>query len=135
MLEYRNPTHTRSTAIDVEINHPEFGWIPFTASPDDPEAMGRELFAAITAAGDIAPFVDLEPAPYQIAKTTPWLRMTDDEAATMDGVMSQTDARLKQIYMAATYLASNDPLWATLHQMLSDQFGEERADELLAPET
>ncbi|AYD02187.1 hypothetical protein [Neorhizobium sp. NCHU2750] len=85
-------------------------------------------------------FVILDPPPappsvYQISKTTPWLRMTDDEAATMDAVMSETTARLKQIYMAATYLASNDPLWATLHEMLVNAFGSDRADQLLAPET
>lgn len=85
------------------------------------------------------PMVPVEPAAppttYQIAKTTPWLRMTDDEAATADAVMSETSARLKQIYMAASYLSSGDPLWMTLHQLLADQFGDERADELLAPES
>lgn len=30
--------------IDCEIEHPEYGWIPFTAAPDDPELHGRELF-------------------------------------------------------------------------------------------
>ncbi|MBB4347935.1 hypothetical protein [Aliirhizobium cellulosilyticum] len=86
---------------------------------------------------EIGPFVPPQPEPalYQISKTTPWLRMTDEEAAVMDAVMSETGARLKQIYMAATYLASNDPLWATLHEMLANAFGSARADQLLAPET
>lgn len=75
------------------------------------------------------------PAVYQIAKTTPWLRMTDDEAATMDAVMSETSARVKQIYMAAQYLASNDPLWQTLSQILTDSFGADRAAAILAPES
>lgn len=76
-----------------------------------------------------------ESATYRISKTTPWLRMTEDEAATIDGVMSQTDARLKQIYMAATYLDSADELWATMMTILTDAFGATRANELLAPET
>lgn len=41
---YRNAVHTESGAIDLEINHPRFGWIPFTASPDDQEDYGREIF-------------------------------------------------------------------------------------------
>lgn len=32
------------TAIDLIVDHPEFGPIPFTASVDDVEAHGRELF-------------------------------------------------------------------------------------------
>lgn len=27
--------NAENTAFDVEINHPEFGWIPYTLSPDD----------------------------------------------------------------------------------------------------
>lgn len=43
---WRNPRFTASGAVDVEVEHPEFGWIPFTASPDDPEEHGRTLFHA-----------------------------------------------------------------------------------------
>lgn len=44
-------------AIDCEIDHPTLGWIPFTATADDPEPLGRDLHAAITRgeAGEIAP--------------------------------------------------------------------------------
>lgn len=74
---------------------------------------------------------------YRIAKTTPWLRMSEEESAIMDAVMSKTTARLKQIYMAAQYLGSDDDLWAVLYQMLADNLpgGEARATELLAPES
>lgn len=78
----------------------------------------------------------LPPQPYQIAKTTPWLRMTEDEAAIMDAVMSETTARLKQIYMAAQYLSSGDDLWNVMHQLLADNLpgGDARATVLLAAE-
>lgn len=74
--------------------------------------------------------------PYRIAKTTPWLRMTADEARIMDGVMTETDAQMKQIYNAAQYLSSDDQFWQTLHQLIADNLpgGSARADELLAPE-
>jgi hypothetical protein len=45
-MEYRNAKFTSQGTIDCEINHPEFGWIPFTASPDDHEQLGRDIYAA-----------------------------------------------------------------------------------------
>jgi hypothetical protein len=56
MVEYRTPAFNASGSIDVEINHPDFGWIPFTASPDDCEDHGRQMFA------DLQP----EAAPYEV---------------------------------------------------------------------
>jgi hypothetical protein len=41
----RNPVGT----IDMEIDHPAYGWIPFTASPNDVELHGRELYAQVNA--------------------------------------------------------------------------------------
>jgi hypothetical protein len=34
-MEIRNPIYNVFGTIDCEINHPDYGWIPFTASPDD----------------------------------------------------------------------------------------------------
>ena len=44
MIEYSNPRYTAAGTIDVDINHPDFGWIPFTADPDDVEPHGRQIF-------------------------------------------------------------------------------------------
>ncbi|WP_320194952.1 hypothetical protein RMR10_011860 [Agrobacterium rosae] len=76
------------------------------------------------------------PPVYTIAKTTPWLRMTSDEAAIMDAVMTETDAQQRQIYMAAQYLSSNDPLWQTLRMLMRENLpgGDARANQILAPE-
>lgn len=82
---------------------------------------------------EVEPYTPLPPR-YRIAKTTPWLRMTDPEAASMETAMNAAPARLRQIYAAATYLNSADELWPTLRGMLVQQFGQARADELLAPE-
>lgn len=43
----RNPRFNALGTIDCELKHPEFGWIPFTASPADAEAHGRELHASL----------------------------------------------------------------------------------------
>jgi len=62
-MEYRRPTFAASGVINCEIEHAKHGWIPFTASPDDPEAHGRDIYEAIMAAGGVAPFVAPDPVP------------------------------------------------------------------------
>jgi len=34
-MEYRNARYFNQNIIDCEINHPQYGWIPFTADPKD----------------------------------------------------------------------------------------------------
>jgi hypothetical protein len=55
-MEYRNPKYNRHGTIDCEINHEKFGWIPFTASPDDIEQKGRDLYEVLVK-GNVAPYV------------------------------------------------------------------------------
>lgn len=60
-MEYRNPVYTEAGTINVEIDHPDFGWIPFTADPNDPEPHGRQMFEDLK--DEAAPYVppdDLE---------------------------------------------------------------------------
>lgn len=49
-LEYRNAVLNGDGTFDCEINHPQFGWIPFTADPNDVEPHGRAIWAAINEA-------------------------------------------------------------------------------------
>lgn len=62
-MRTRNPVwaNTENTLIDCEIEHPKYGWIPFTASPIDTEQHGREIFAAL-AQGAVGEYV-APPAP------------------------------------------------------------------------
>jgi len=61
-METRNPTYNHVGTIDCEINHPVYGWLPFTATPDDVEPLGREIFAATRASAGkyVAPPVNLD---------------------------------------------------------------------------
>lgn len=60
-MEYRNATFNQFGTVDCEINHPVYGWIPTTVSPDDgPTA---PLYAMIVAAGGIKPYVPPIPPP------------------------------------------------------------------------
>lgn len=54
-MNIRNPIFTEDGRIDCEIEHPVYGWIPFTADPDDIEAYGADIYEAALA---------MEPAPY-----------------------------------------------------------------------
>lgn len=58
-MDVRNLKFNESGAVDCEINHPNYGWIPFTASPDDAEKFGRDIYAAAVAGsyGDISEYV------------------------------------------------------------------------------
>jgi hypothetical protein len=38
-MNYRNPLYTENGWIDCEIEHPEYGWIPFTCDPSDTGAL------------------------------------------------------------------------------------------------
>lgn len=57
--EVKNLKYNWLDTIDLELNHPTYGWIPFTASPDDVEEHGKAIYAKAIAGdyGPIAPFV------------------------------------------------------------------------------
>lgn len=67
-MDIQNLQYNASGTIDCEINHPLHGWIPFTASPDDVEPLGPEIYSRAVAGefGPIAPYVAPTPTPEQI---------------------------------------------------------------------
>lgn len=60
-INCRNPIYSAidNSTIDVELEHPDYGWIPFTASPDDVEPLGVTIFEAAKRGdyGEVAPYV------------------------------------------------------------------------------
>lgn len=40
----RNPVKNEDGSINVELEHPDFGWIPFTAREDDCEDYGKFIY-------------------------------------------------------------------------------------------
>jgi hypothetical protein len=34
-MKYRNPRYIDDNHIDCEVEHPEYGWVPFTCNPND----------------------------------------------------------------------------------------------------
>ncbi|MEX2741077.1 hypothetical protein AB3480_06470 [Rhizobium mongolense] len=132
-IAYRNPVFSRpaNAAIDMEIDHPDFGWIPFTASPDDPEEHGRELYAA--ALPSAAPYVAPPPAPYSLDKMVLWLRLSEEEANAVDAAMTLQSARLRGIWNTAQSVQSDSEFFGTLLAFLTAVIGGARANQVLAP--
>ena len=57
MYEHRGPYRfTESGCIDCEINHPIFGWLPFTADENDIEEIGRNTYQDIIANQTVIPY-------------------------------------------------------------------------------
>lgn len=56
-MNFRNPKYNEFGTIDCEIEHPVWGWIPFTADPSDVEPLGAQVFNAArpTATEYVAP--------------------------------------------------------------------------------
>lgn len=88
-MDIRNPTFNQHGTVDVEIDHPDYGWIPFTASPLDSEAHGRDIYARVIAGefGEISAYLAPEFVPPQpldpVEKLRAFLAENPDVAALL----------------------------------------------------
>jgi len=91
-MQARNPKANSAGSIDLEIEHPTLGWIPFTASPDDTEPHGRDLYARAVAGtlGPIAPYVPPPPAPAPVPQAVS--RFQARAALHLAGLLDQVNA-------------------------------------------
>ena len=124
-INARNPVYSapNHASIDVEYEHPEYGWIPFTATPDDVEELGQQIYAAAKRGdfGAIAPYTPPPPAPTPVPTqvTRRQGRLALLEAGKLDAVESAIEGdRAAQIeYEADTWERSNlflQTMWAQL---------------------
>lgn len=90
-MTIRNLKFTATGAIDCEINHPEHGWIPFTASADDSEDYGCDLFARAIAGeyGEIPLYVEPEAVPLTLIQVQALRRAA--YAANSDPLKNEAD--------------------------------------------
>jgi hypothetical protein len=58
-MEYKNARYIGEGIINCQINHTQYGWIPYTLHPDDTDGSvsNSELLEAMELAGDVAPYV------------------------------------------------------------------------------
>lgn len=100
-MNYRNARFLADGRIDCEIEHPQYGWIPYTADP----ASGIDAAALcerIIAAGDAAPYIP--PPPAEVAALA--LRVALDRYA--QAVQAHLDSAAQaagydNIYTAVSY--------------------------------
>ena len=58
-IAYRNAKYVTETVIDCEIEHEDYGWIPYSLDPADEDMTvnNDDLLVAMQAAGDVAAYV------------------------------------------------------------------------------
>jgi hypothetical protein len=98
-MQYRNAKRLKNGFIDCEIEHPDYGWIPFTCDPSD-------IGAAINTA-DLHAQMDADPL------TKPYIPPTQEEidAQAADDVRAERDRRLA---LEVDPIASNALRWSAL---------------------
>ena len=104
IISARAPKYTEHDGIDLLVKFEEFPneYITFTASADDSEAHGRELYTKAKARefGDIAPYV--APAP-------PVVSLADAKAAKLRDIRDKADSFLQAL--ATEYGAMEKLTW------------------------
>lgn len=118
-MDYRNAKYINNNGwIECEINHPEFGWIPYGLNPDDTDMTinNDDLLAAMEVADDVAPYVP----PTQ---------------AELDAELSeQLRDRRNSLLSVVDSLAGNALRWATLSSEQQSAWGVYRQALLDVPQ-
>ena len=116
MTNYRNAKYINdSGCIDCEIEHPEFGWIPYTLDPADTDMTvnNDDLLAAMEAAGDVAAYIPPTQSELDAA-------LSDQLREERDGLLAEVDAIAGNALRWATLSAEQQDAWAVYRQALLD---------------
>ena len=123
-MQVKNPSYNAVGTIDLEIDHPTYGWIPFTAALDDTEALGKELYAKAIAGdyGTIAPYIEPPPLPPTIptAVTMRQARL----ALLQAGVLSLVETAIASMESPAAQIEWNYSQEVNREQPLVKQLAE-----------
>lgn len=121
-MNYRNVQFNHLGTIDCELEHPDYGWIPFTANPEDVEQLGRDLYAEIKARHEdpndafVAEEYVAPPLPDVVSihqyDFVEWCKTNDKLDALETLISSSAENRLK--WSAAVNLKVDDPLVVSL---------------------
>lgn len=116
MTNYRNAKYVNDSGwIDCEIEHPEFGWIPYTLDPADTDMTinNDDLLAAMLQAGDVAAYVPPTQSELDAA-------LSDQLRGERDGLLAEVDAIAGNALRWATLSAEQQDAWAVYRQALLD---------------
>ncbi|MDT8894168.1 hypothetical protein RSO41_05830 [Halomonas sp. I1] len=127
---YSIVTDPRGNRVAHElIDVPDDTFIPLRLlMPMTTDDEGNEVETTAEPQADIT-VEHLRPATY---KLDVWDRMTDDEAEVFETEFSNVGAKLRGMWRDCRYVDHDSPLFSTLRGMMVEQWGEVRADELLA---
>ena len=99
-MEFKNAIYNENGTINMEVEHPAFGLIPFTASPDDPEEHGRLLFAE--AQDTAAPYVSPPPeVPGLLSQLSAMRKAQEAQGITLNGIRYAGDPSNRQALQEA----------------------------------
>ena len=114
-MNYRNAKYISPTNIDCEIEHEDYGWIPYTLDPTDEDMTvnNNDLLAAMTAAGDVAPYVPPTQAELDAA-------LSAQLRSERDNLLVEVDAIAGNALRWATLSAEQQNVWAVYRQALLD---------------
>lgn len=142
-FECRSPVFSNEdgSVITLEYNHPRFGWIEFSATPDDFEEHGRLIYVAALSGeyGEVEPYVSPPPQYKNVFSVLEFReRFTyDEQVAIKEATFS--DAEVGVVYdnfLASQFIDLQDPrvfggLTLYAHKGL---LTPERVDELMEPD-
>lgn len=77
--EHRNPQHNGKGGIDCELKHPKWGWMPFTASPNDKRSCDLYDRMSNGSAGEVAP----APPPTEEQTAVEWKQERERQVANI----------------------------------------------------
>ena len=114
-IAYRNAKYISGGRIDCEIEHPDYGWIPYTLDPADTDMTinNDDLLAAMEAAGDVAAYVP--PTQAELDAT-----LSEQLRGERDGLLAEVDAIAGNALRWATLSAEQQAPWAEYRQALLD---------------
>ena len=115
-MNYRNAKYINNNGIiDCEIEHPKFGWIPYTLDPSDTDMTinNNDLLAAITAAGNVAAYVP--PTQAELDEI-----LASQVRGQRDSLLSEVDAIAGNALRWGSLSAEQQNAWAVYRQALLD---------------
>ena len=116
ITEVRNAQsmNAENTQFDLEINHPEYGWIPYSLTPWDTDMTVDNAVLLSLIGSDYAPF-----------------SQSDHDARVANFVRDQRDAKLR---LDVDPVVSNPLRWADLTTEKQNEWSQYRTDLLNVPQ-
>lgn len=115
ITEVRNAVSLQSDNLrmDVEINHPDYGWIPYTLDPDDTDTTIDNDAVMALIGTDFAAYVPPTQAELDAA-------LASEVRADRDGRLTEVDAIAGNALRWAALDADTQAEWSTYRQALLD---------------